>query len=69
MVASLLWGYVEENIAIMKDRLISDMLQKHYHYGKQFSEWVDLAHDISLFCQIFLILSVDHLIKVLYNLF
>ena len=38
MVASLLWGYVEENIAIMKDRLISDMLQKHYHYGEQSSE-------------------------------
>jgi len=32
MVASLLWEHATEKMAIMKDGLLLDMLEKHYYY-------------------------------------
>jgi len=32
MVASLLWEHTTENMAIMKDGLLLDILEKHYYY-------------------------------------
>ena len=32
MVASLLWEYATEKMAIMKDRLLLDILEKCYYY-------------------------------------
>ena len=45
MVTSLLQKYVVEKIAIMEDRLLLDMLGRHYHYGEWFSEQVDLVYN------------------------
>jgi len=45
MVASLPWKCVAGKMAIIEDRLLSDMLGRHHHYDKWFSEWVDLVYD------------------------
>ena len=46
MIALLLWGHVIGKTAVMKDRLLLDILRRHHHCRDVSLEWIDLTYDI-----------------------
>ena len=45
IITSPLWEHVVKRITVIEDRLLSDILERHYCYKNMSSGWVNLAYD------------------------